>query len=178
MVSRTSLSGYLQSFFTSVVLLSIICMLSSASFRFDNTDKEKSLDYLTTYYQACKVASPIAAGVDMFGTAFTIVPAGIISGVTVAKTTQYRPQLWLSWMLVMIGTGLMSTLDVDSTRGSGIGYQAITGIGIGILVTCLYFPVLAPLPLSENANAIAFFMFCRNFAQVCGCKKNSCNCRC
>lgn len=55
-------------------------------------------------------------------------------------------------------------------------------MGMGILTTTTYFPVLAPrksrphiivqyadclsVPVSENALALAFFMFLRNFAQV------------
>lgn len=129
-----------------------------------------SLDYMPVYYQGCKGASPIASGVDIFGVAFTIVPAGIVSGISVARTQYFRPQLWLSWILIMIGVGLMSTLHADSSRSSAIGFPAIAGIGLGILVTSTYFPVLAPLPLSDNAHAIAFFMFCRNFGQVSGCE--------
>jgi hypothetical protein len=134
-----------------------------------STNKKKSIDYLPVYFQACKGASPIASGVDVFGTAFSIVPAGILSGLSIAKTKQYRPQLWLAWVLIIIEMGLLSTLNADSSRASAIGFQVIGGCGMGILVTSAYFPVLAPLPVSENARAIAFFMFCRNFAQVSGC---------
>jgi hypothetical protein len=132
------------------------------------TNKKRSIDYLPVYFQACKGASPIASGVDVFGTAFSIVPAGILSGLSIAKTKRYRPQLWLAWVLIIIEMGLLSTLNADSSRASAIGFQIIGGCGIGILVTSAYFPVLAPLSVSDNARAIAFFMFCRNFAQVSG----------
>ncbi|KIM76367.1 hypothetical protein PILCRDRAFT_826363 [Piloderma croceum F 1598] len=149
MSTRTGFSGYLQTFFTSIILLAVIY-------------------YGPVYFQACKGASPIASGVDVFGTAFSIVPAGILSGLSVAKTKRYRPQLWLAWMLIIIEMGLLSTINADSSRASAIGFQVIGGCGMGILVTSAYFPVLAPLPVSENARAIAFFMFCRNFAQIWG----------
>ena len=121
---------------------------------------------MPVYFQACKLASPIASGVDCFGIALTIAPAGIISGVTVAISHQYRPQLWMSWVLVMIGTGLLSTITADSSRMTFIGYEIIVGTGLGILSSTTYFPVLSPLPVSTNAKALAFFTFCRNFAQV------------
>ena len=121
---------------------------------------------MPVYFQACKLASPIATGVDTFGVAFTLAPAGIISGVTVAISHQYRPQLWLSWALVMIGTGLLSTITADSSRTTVIGYEIIIGTGLGILSSTTYFPVLSPLPVLANAKALAFFTFCRNFSQV------------
>lgn len=60
----------------------------------------------------------------------------------------------------------MSTLDTDSNVAHFIGYQVIVGLGLGILLTTGFFPVLAPLPVKYNANALAFFMFVRWFSQV------------
>ena len=40
-------------------------------------------------------------------------------------------------------------------------------IGIGALYTTTYFPVLAPLPVTRAAPALAFYNFSRTFAQVC-----------
>lgn len=149
MSTITGISGYLQTFIMPVVMLGIIY-------------------YIPVYFQACKGASPIAAGVDQLGVALVLAPFGIISGVSVNKTRKYRPQLWISWVFLIIGTGLLTTLHEDSSRGRAIGFEIMAGMGMGILTTTTYFPVLAPLPVSENALALAFFMFLRNFAQVWG----------
>lgn len=47
-------------------------------------------------------------------------------------------------------------------------YQLIVGIGSGILYACTTFPVLAPLPVSRNAPALALFAFVRTFAGTYG----------
>ena len=99
---------------------------------------------MPVYFQGCKSASPIATGVDLFGLALTLAPVGIISGVSVAISHQYRPQLWLSWVLVMIGAGLLSTITADSPRMTVIGYEIVLAAGLGILSMTTYFPVLAP----------------------------------
>ncbi|OBZ69437.1 hypothetical protein A0H81_10667 [Grifola frondosa] len=49
-----------------------------------------------------------------------------------------------------------------------LAYLAISAVGMGILITTTFFPVLAPLPISENAAALSYYMFLRNFAQVWG----------
>ena len=95
-----------------------------------------------------------------------MMPSGIVSSIVIAKTGKYRPQLWLAWVLVLISTGLLSTLKADTPKVASIGYPVIGGFGLGILMSVTYYPVLAPLPLSLNANAVAFFMFLRFFAQV------------
>ncbi|KAJ7488107.1 iron permease [Mycena latifolia] len=127
------------------------------------------LNYMPVFFQGCNGASPTASGVGiLLGLGLVIAPVNIIAGLTISRTKRYRPQLWLSWSLVMIGAGLLSTLKTDSSRGRAIGFEALIGAGIGILTTATYFPVLAPLPISENAHAVAFFIFTRAFGQVWG----------
>ncbi|KAK7442238.1 hypothetical protein VKT23_016208 [Stygiomarasmius scandens] len=149
MTSWTTISGYLQTFINSVVLFAIIY-------------------YLPVYYQACKGASPTRSGVDVFGISLVVAPFGIIAGILVAKFQRYRPQMWISWALIMIGMGCMSTLRAETTLSTTIGFQVLPGVGLGILVITTYFPVLAPLPVSANAQALAFFMFCRSFGSIWG----------
>ncbi|KAL1937275.1 hypothetical protein VTO73DRAFT_13884 [Trametes versicolor] len=147
--NRTSLSGYVQIFLISFVNLLLIY-------------------YLPVYYQACKDASPTASGIDLFGLCFSTGPMAIIAGVSVAKSRRYRPQLWTAWALVMVGVGLMSTVTEDTARAASIGFQIIIGVGVGILYSATYFPVLAPLPVTSNALALAFFIFLRSFAPIWG----------
>lgn len=42
----------------------------------------------------------------------------------------------------------------------------VLAIGAGIIYAATYFPVLAPLPVAENAHALAFFAYLRSFAAV------------
>lgn len=84
-----------------------------------------------------------------------------------AKSGRYRPQLWVGWGALMIGAGLLSTLNVDSSTGELVGFQIFSGLGLGVMLTICFFPVLAPLPPEYNASALAFFMFVRWFSQVC-----------
>ncbi|EGO18747.1 hypothetical protein SERLADRAFT_364217 [Serpula lacrymans var. lacrymans S7.9] len=145
----TGASGFLQTFVMPILLICIVY-------------------YLPVYFQACKGASPVASGVDGFGIAFTVAPSGVIAGITVTISRGYRIQLWTGWVIAIIGLAMISTLHADSSRGIAIGFQIIAGVGIGIISTTTYFPVLAPLPVSSNASALALFTFLRNFAQVWG----------
>jgi hypothetical protein len=142
-------------------------------------------DYVPVYFQACKGTSAIGTGVDLLAFALVLAPTGIISGLSVNKTGRYRPQLWLSWVLLLTGIAAYTSLHAESPRSTATGLLVIIAAGTGILTTTTYFPVLAPrkllscyaygffmltgrllVPVSANGPALAYFMFLRNFAQV------------
>lgn len=127
-----------------------------------------SPDYLLAYYQACKGASPIRSGA--YGLAMTLVlaPSLIIGGASITVTKSYRVQLWLGWAILLISMGLFSSVRADTPLANVIGYSPLVDIGGGLLYAGTYFPVLAPLPTSENAHALALFSFFRLFASVSG----------
>ncbi|KZT02796.1 MFS general substrate transporter [Laetiporus sulphureus 93-53] len=146
--NRTSLSGYLQTFFVGVVALGIVY-------------------YYPVYFQGCKDASPIGSGVLILGVG-TLAPSALIAGVMVNRARRYRPQMWAGWCLIMIGLGLFTTLTVESSRGKAVGYGVLVGVGIGFEYSTTLFPVQAPLTVKQNAHALAFLMFVRSFAGVWG----------
>ncbi|KAJ6572152.1 iron permease [Mycena capillaripes] len=147
--SRTAFSGYAQNFFNGIVLSTLAYWLS-------------------VYFQACKDAGPTAAGVDGFGLSYTISPSCLIAGLVVQKTARYRQPMWVGWILIIVGAALLATLDENSSRSMCYGFQALIGVGMGIIYVTAYFPVLAPIPVSQNAPALAFFTFLRNFALIWG----------
>ncbi|TFK84795.1 Mfs1.2 [Polyporus arcularius HHB13444] len=147
--NRTSVSGYIQTFICQVVSLAVTY-------------------YIPTYFQSCKDASPIRSAVDMLGLSASIGPIVVAAGVSVSVLKVYRPQLWIAWSIWMIGMGFFSRVGADSSMAQAIGWPILMGAGAGILFAVTYFPVLSPLPVSQNAPALAFFAFCRSFAGVWG----------
>ncbi|KAI0632743.1 iron permease [Trametes polyzona] len=147
--NRTTLSGYLGTFFHGVVSLTAVY-------------------YLPIYLQASKEASPIRSGIEMFGLSFTIPIFAIVAGVSVEIIHIYRPQNYVGWLFTIVGFVLLSLMNAKSGAAEYIGFQIPLGIGLGILWISTQFPILAPLPVSNSAYALAFFVFVRNFAQSWG----------
>ncbi|KAH9918458.1 iron permease [Fomitopsis serialis] len=145
----TGISGYMQTFLMPVVMIGVIY-------------------YIPVYLQACKGASAIGSGVDALSFSLVIAPIGLLGGAFVNRTGGYRVPLWTAWIILMVGTGLLITLDADTPLGHTIGFLVPCALGCGLLAFSTYFPVLAPLHVSQNGLAIAFFMFLRNFAMVWG----------
>ncbi|KAF7341858.1 putative iron permease [Mycena sanguinolenta] len=138
--NRTTLSGYIGTGIHGIVSMAAIF-------------------YLPVYFQACKLASPIHSGVDLLGLVCVLPVLSILVGVSVQLLNQYRPQNYVGWVLTIVGFGLVSRLDKDSTMSAYIGFQVVLAIGLSILWISTQFAVLAPLPFSNNAHALAFFTF-------------------
>jgi hypothetical protein len=118
----------------------------------------------------------------MLAMALVLAPAGVIAGGTVKRTGGYRTQLVVAWIFVLAGAASLISLEQNSPTALGIGLLPISAIGIGILITTTYFPVLAPrtslytlskyvltmstVPISTHPLALSYFMFLRYFAQV------------
>lgn len=93
-------------------------------------------------------------------------PIGIAVGASVTKTGKYKVQICVAWVFVIVGLALLSTVHQDTSRSAILGYLAIFSAGLGPLISALPFPILAPLTVSLNANALAFYSFVRYFSQV------------
>lgn len=130
-------------------------------------------------------ATPIRSSINVFATTLVVSPFSIICGVLVKVTNKYRPLNYVGWALSMIGCGLLTLLKADSHTSQWAGFQIVAAMGIGIVVRIFVkyfvcpshhrvhlqwastvFPILAPLPVTRAAPALAFYNFNRVFAQV------------
>ncbi|KIM92156.1 hypothetical protein PILCRDRAFT_260 [Piloderma croceum F 1598] len=146
LANRTSFSG--QNFITPMTMVAIIY-------------------FLPVYFQACKDADPISSAVRSFGFAL-VGPASIIGGISVKILKRYHPQLWIAWALQIIGSGLSTTLNVDTSTAATVGFCLLYGAGAGIIYSIAIFPVQAPLTITQTAHPLAFYSFMRVFAGVWG----------
>ncbi|KAI0341063.1 iron permease [Trametopsis cervina] len=148
--NRTTLSGYLGS-----AIHGIISLIP--------------LYFLPVYFQGVKGASALQSGAYVLASTAFLPPAAVVCGATVQIFRVYRPQNYLGWALIIAGFGIASlAFEVESSKARYIGCQIVLGIGLGIVWISTQFPILAPLPYSNNAQALAFFSFVRSFTQTLG----------
>ncbi|KAF9017604.1 MFS general substrate transporter [Hymenopellis radicata] len=145
--NRTTLSGFLQTFINHFISLAII-------------------NYLTTYFQACKGASAQRAGIDTLAFSLVLGPVVFLTGLSVSKLKFYRPQSYVGWGFNIVSAGLLSTLSSQSKLSLPIGYSVLVSIGNGLVSAMTSYPVLAPLDVSDASYGWAFLVFCRSFASV------------
>jgi hypothetical protein len=108
----------------------------------------------------------VEAGVDLFGLSYGISLIAIVAGVTVRRTGNYVIPAFVGWVLIIIGTGLLTTLHADTSLSKAVGFQIVIGGGIGIIYVVALFPILASIPVTQTAPAMALYVFSRNFGYV------------
>ena len=69
---------------------------------------------------------------------------------------------------MIAGQAVLSILKADSPRSLGIGLEVIYSVGAGIVYSGVVFPVLAPLNIQQQPQAMAFLGFVRSLGQVSG----------
>ncbi|KAH9962019.1 iron permease [Lactifluus volemus] len=145
----TGVSGYLQIFIISMVLASLSY-------------------WYPVFFEACKERSPTEAGIDLFGLSYGISLIALVAGVVVKVTGKYVIPTYVGWALVIVGAGLLTTLQADSSMAKSIGFQLPVGGGVGIVYAVCLFPILASIPVTQTAPAMALFIFSRNFGCIWG----------
>jgi MFS transporter, DHA2 family, glioxin efflux transporter len=72
-----------------------------------------------------------------------------MSGILITLTGYCQPFLIAGGVLSAVGAALVYTLDIDSSAGEYLGYQAIMGAGVGL---CIQVPVIAAQAFCDPAD--------------------------
>ncbi|KAF7297288.1 MFS general substrate transporter [Mycena indigotica] len=123
--------------------------------------------YLPTWFQAVREASPLLSGLYFLPISATISPSAIFQGRLVARTGKYRVIILTGWCFMLLGLGLIYSMNTRTPLGPIIVFQLIQGFGMGFGYATT-FAVQAPLPITQNASAISLLTFCRTFSQAWG----------
>ncbi|KLJ10947.1 hypothetical protein EMPG_09778 [Blastomyces silverae] len=104
------------------------------------------LYFMPVYFQGVLGSSPSRSGLQILAT----------------------PIHYVSWAITLIGLGLFTLLDMNSSTGHWVGFQIVYSMGAGMLVPTLLPALLAPLSESDTALATATWSFIRSFGMVWG----------
>ena len=92
------------------------------------------LYYLPIYFQSVDNVSASQSGIDNIPLVLGISIFTVLSGALISKVGHYVPFLLVGSVLATVGAGLLYTLDIGTSSSHWIGYQALSGIGIGISI--------------------------------------------
>lgn len=97
------------------------------------------LYYLPIYFQAVKGISAVNSGIRNLALILGVTIFTVISGGTITALGWFTPFVIVGSVLATIGCGLIYTLDGTSGHQAWIGYQALTGLALGM---CFQTPVM------------------------------------
>ncbi|RYP05315.1 hypothetical protein DL764_003913 [Monosporascus ibericus] len=126
------------------------------------------LYFMPVYFQGVLGSSPSRSGLQILATVLSILPAAGIGGGLMTKLGLYKPIHYVSWAVTLVGLGLFTLLDRDSSTGDWVGFQIVYSMGAGMLIPTLLPALLAPLSESDTALATATWSFVRSFGMTWG----------
>ncbi|KAF1995547.1 MFS general substrate transporter [Amniculicola lignicola CBS 123094] len=115
--------------------------------------------YLPFYFQSVKGLTPHQSGILILPFVVTNSFFAFAGGVVISKTGYYVPFLWAGSAIMVIGCGLLYTLNINSTTSAIVGFQMIASIGYGLCVQ-VPFTAVQVLPGKDIAvgnGLMAFF---------------------
>jgi MFS family permease len=124
--------------------------------------------YLPFYFQIVQELSSEKSGIDNLPFLMTSLFSPILAGLAVSHTGYYLPFMWLGSALATVGSGLIWTLKIDSPSAMYLGYQVLTGIGVGICNQLPYTVIQHTLPADQVIRGTAMLSFRSSFGPVIG----------
>ncbi|KAI0410291.1 putative efflux pump antibiotic resistance protein [Xylaria grammica] len=115
--------------------------------------------YLPLWFQVILGVSAIQSGVYTLPFVLSLVVSANISGILIKKTGYYVPAMIICPSLMTIGLGLMTTFRVNESSSHWIGYQFITGFGLGFGIQASNLATRAVLPMSDVPTGLAVIFF-------------------
>ncbi|MFD6476909.1 MFS transporter [Streptomyces anulatus] len=116
--------------------------------------------YLPTYLQMVDGASATESGLLMLPMMMGIVGGSIVSGQLITRTGRYRIYPILGSAVSVVGMWLLSLLEADTSPLAYSSYQAVLGIGIGLVMSVLVLAVqnsVRPSDLGTATSANNYF---------------------
>lgn len=92
----------------------------------------------------------------------------IVAGITVTRTGRYRGIIWASWAIMIVGWGLMTTVDDHSNNAKKELYPLVAALGVGCLFMTPLITLQAAMPLKDMATSTGAFGFLRTMGGTVG----------
>lgn len=115
--------------------------------------------YLPIWFQTVKGVDPLKSGIYTLPLVLSLVVSSMMSGIATQKIGYYVPSMLVSPCLMSIGEGLMSTFNSSSGPNHWIGYQFISGFGLGLGMQTAGLAVQTVLPMADISTGIAIIFF-------------------
>ncbi|RWA09503.1 hypothetical protein EKO27_g5594 [Xylaria grammica] len=126
------------------------------------------LYFLPVYFQGVRGYDPTYSGVALLPTILVLIPLAAIGGGTMSKFGKYKPTHYIGFGLLIVGFGLFTLLDENSSTGQWVGFQIVSAAGAGVIIPTLLPAVMASLSDSDTAVATATWSFLRSFGLTWG----------
>ncbi|CAA9964085.1 aflatoxin efflux pump [Pyrenophora teres f. maculata] len=117
--------------------------------------------YIPLWFQAIKGVSAMQSGINTIPLVLSVVLGSIMSGALVQRIGYYTPFMIIGSGMMAVGTGLLTTWDMNTGTGLWIGYQIIIGFGVGCTMQHPNIAVQTVLPKPDVPIGTAVLSLCQ-----------------
>lgn len=115
--------------------------------------------YLPIWFQTVKLVNPLRSGIYTLPLVLSLVASSILNGIGTQKLGYYVPSMLLSPSIMAIGEGLLSTLTRSSSQAHWVGFQFLSGFGLGMGMQTGSLAVQTVLPPGDLSIGVALIFF-------------------
>lgn len=117
--------------------------------------------YIPLWFQAIKEVSAMQSGINTIPLVLSVVVASIMSGGLTQRIGYYTPFMIVGSSLMAVGTGLLTTWNMNTSSSMWIGYQVILGLGVGCTMQHPNLAVQIVLPKQDVPTGTAILSLCQ-----------------
>jgi len=100
-----------------------------------------SVTYLPLFLQVVNGASPTGSGLQILPLMGGLLVTSIVSGQIISRTGRYKPFPIAGTAIMVVGLGLLSTMDAHTSRVEASAYMFVLGLGLGMVMQVLVLAV-------------------------------------
>ncbi|MCJ1472480.1 hypothetical protein MMC13_001128 [Lambiella insularis] len=115
--------------------------------------------YLPFYFQSAKGVSAENSGVHMIPYLASLMASGLVAGGLMMVVGYCIPFLWAGAVIFAVGSGLLTTLNVDSSTATWAGYQFLAGTGFGSTINIAAVAIQVGLPPEDLSTGNGLMLF-------------------
>ena len=100
-----------------------------------------SVTYLPLFLQVVNGASPTGSGLQILPLMGGLLITSIGSGQIISRTGRYKPYPIAGTAVMIVGLGLLSTMDAHTSRVAASAFMFVLGLGLGLVMQVLVLAV-------------------------------------
>jgi EmrB/QacA subfamily drug resistance transporter len=96
-----------------------------------------SVTYLPLFLQVVNGATPTGSGLQILPLMGGLLITSIVSGQMISRTGVYKPFPIIGTAIMVVGLGLLSTMDAHTSRVAASAFMFVLGLGLGMVMQVL-----------------------------------------
>jgi len=115
--------------------------------------------YLPLWFQAIQNVSAIRSGIYLLPMVIPLIVSTLVTGQLVSRIGYYTPFLIFGVCVASIGSGFLTTLEVNTSKSRWIGFQILYGFGLGCCAQAPNMAAQTVLPREDVATGASLMFF-------------------